>query len=53
MHPNHEHGFAHATDPEAALARRLEVGRQSGVPEAALRALRRAGARDARRGSRG
>ncbi len=36
MHPNHEHGFAHATDPDAVLARRLEVGRQSGVPESAL-----------------
>ena len=34
---------------EAALARRLEVGRQSGVPEAALEPLRRAGARDALR----
>jgi glyoxylase-like metal-dependent hydrolase (beta-lactamase superfamily II) len=36
MHPNHEHGFAHVTDPDAVLARRLEVGRQSGVPESAL-----------------
>jgi glyoxylase-like metal-dependent hydrolase (beta-lactamase superfamily II) len=36
MHPNHEHGFAHATDPDRVLARRLEVGRQSGVPAAAL-----------------
>jgi glyoxylase-like metal-dependent hydrolase (beta-lactamase superfamily II) len=36
MHPNHEHGFAHATDPDAVLARRLEVGRQSGVPSSAL-----------------
>jgi glyoxylase-like metal-dependent hydrolase (beta-lactamase superfamily II) len=36
MHPNHEHGFAGATDPDAVLARRLEVGRQSGVPESAL-----------------
>ncbi len=36
MHPNHEHGTCSATDPAAALARRLEVGRQSGVPEAAL-----------------
>jgi glyoxylase-like metal-dependent hydrolase (beta-lactamase superfamily II) len=37
MHPNHRHGFAAATDPEGALARRLEIGRQSGVPEAELR----------------
>ena len=37
MHPNHQHGFATAADPELALARRLEIGRQSGVPETALR----------------
>jgi glyoxylase-like metal-dependent hydrolase (beta-lactamase superfamily II) len=37
MHPNHEHAMRNAEDPEAALARRLEVGRQSGVPEDALR----------------
>lgn len=36
MHPKHEHGFAHVTDPDSVLARRLEVGRQSGVPESAL-----------------
>jgi glyoxylase-like metal-dependent hydrolase (beta-lactamase superfamily II) len=36
MHPNHEHAMRAAVDPETALARRLEVGRQSGVPEAAL-----------------
>jgi glyoxylase-like metal-dependent hydrolase (beta-lactamase superfamily II) len=36
MHPNHAHGFAAATDPESVLARRLEIGRQSGVPESAL-----------------
>jgi glyoxylase-like metal-dependent hydrolase (beta-lactamase superfamily II) len=36
MHPNHAHGFTGATDPELALAQRLEVGRQSGVPETAL-----------------
>ena len=36
MHPNHAHGFAAVTDPEAVLARRLEIGRQSGVPESAL-----------------
>ncbi len=37
MHPNHEHAVRTATDPELALARRIEVGRQSGVPEQALR----------------
>jgi glyoxylase-like metal-dependent hydrolase (beta-lactamase superfamily II) len=36
MHPNHAHATASSADPEAALARRLEVARQSGVPEAAL-----------------
>jgi glyoxylase-like metal-dependent hydrolase (beta-lactamase superfamily II) len=36
MHPDHAHGFAHVTDPDAVLARRLEIGRQSGVPPAAL-----------------
>jgi glyoxylase-like metal-dependent hydrolase (beta-lactamase superfamily II) len=36
MHPNHEGAFRSVGDPGAALARRLEVGRQSGVPEAAL-----------------
>lgn len=36
MHPNHEHATRSASDPELALERRLEVGRQSGVPEAAL-----------------
>ena len=38
MHPNHAHGSAATSDPEAALARRLEIGRQSGVPEATLTA---------------
>jgi glyoxylase-like metal-dependent hydrolase (beta-lactamase superfamily II) len=38
MHPNHAHATRSHEDPEAALARRLEVGRQSGVPEAALQA---------------
>ncbi len=38
MHPNHEHAVRGLSDPKAALARRLEVGRQSGVPEVALRA---------------
>jgi len=32
MHPEHAHTTASAQDPEAALARRLEVARQSGVP---------------------
>jgi glyoxylase-like metal-dependent hydrolase (beta-lactamase superfamily II) len=36
MHPNHEHATKTAGDPEAALARRLEIGRQSGVPPAVL-----------------
>lgn len=37
MHPNHAHHTASASDPEQALARRVEVARQSGVPEAPLR----------------
>jgi glyoxylase-like metal-dependent hydrolase (beta-lactamase superfamily II) len=37
MHPNHEHAVRSYADPEAALERRIEVGRQSGVPEDALR----------------
>jgi glyoxylase-like metal-dependent hydrolase (beta-lactamase superfamily II) len=37
MHPNHEHATRGADDPAAALAQRLEIGRQSGVPEAALK----------------
>jgi glyoxylase-like metal-dependent hydrolase (beta-lactamase superfamily II) len=36
MHPNHGHATAGQVDSEAAIARRMEVGRQSGVPEAAL-----------------
>jgi glyoxylase-like metal-dependent hydrolase (beta-lactamase superfamily II) len=36
MHPNHAHATANVGDPEAVLARRLEVGRQSGVPLPAL-----------------
>src|SRR5262249_28647926 len=39
MHPNHEHLTAGAEDPEALLERRLEIARQSGVPEATLRRL--------------
>jgi glyoxylase-like metal-dependent hydrolase (beta-lactamase superfamily II) len=37
MHPNHDHATRAAGDPEAARARRLEIGRQSGVPAEALR----------------
>ena len=37
MHPNHEHMIRGFEDPEAALARRLEVARQSGVPAEPLR----------------
>ena len=36
LHPNHEHAIRAATDWDAVLAERLEVGRQSGVPRAAL-----------------
>jgi glyoxylase-like metal-dependent hydrolase (beta-lactamase superfamily II) len=36
MHPAWEHIKASADDPDAALDRRIEVARQSGVPEAAL-----------------
>ncbi|HVE67048.1 MAG TPA: MBL fold metallo-hydrolase [Solirubrobacteraceae bacterium] len=38
MHPNHEHMTRSAQDPEAAWERRVEVARQSGVPEEPLRA---------------
>ena len=38
MHPNHEHATQAIGDPAAAIARRIEVGRQSGVPPAALAA---------------
>jgi len=37
MHPNHEHLNRMIEDPEAVFARRLEVARQSGVPEEPLR----------------
>jgi glyoxylase-like metal-dependent hydrolase (beta-lactamase superfamily II) len=37
MHPDHRHATAGEADPEQALVRRLEVARQSGVPETALR----------------
>ena len=36
MHPNHRHATETAGDPAAALARRLEIGRQSGVPAPVL-----------------
>ncbi len=36
MHPNWEHIRQQVDDPQAALAARLEVGRMSGVPLAAL-----------------
>jgi glyoxylase-like metal-dependent hydrolase (beta-lactamase superfamily II) len=37
MHPNHGHMTRAAHHPERALERRIEVARQSGVPEEALR----------------
>jgi glyoxylase-like metal-dependent hydrolase (beta-lactamase superfamily II) len=37
MHPNHEHMTRAVQNPEAAFERRLEVARQSGVPEEAPR----------------
>jgi glyoxylase-like metal-dependent hydrolase (beta-lactamase superfamily II) len=37
MHPNHAHMTGRAADPERTLQRRIEVARQSGVPEDALR----------------
>jgi glyoxylase-like metal-dependent hydrolase (beta-lactamase superfamily II) len=37
MHPRHEHFTAQLADPEASVARRLEIARQSGVPEEPLR----------------
>jgi glyoxylase-like metal-dependent hydrolase (beta-lactamase superfamily II) len=48
MHPNHEHMTRMAEDPDALLARRLEVARHSGVPE---ETLRRYGAERRARGS--
>jgi glyoxylase-like metal-dependent hydrolase (beta-lactamase superfamily II) len=38
IHPRHEHLTAAADDEEDALARRMEIARQSGVPEAPLQA---------------
>ena len=37
MHPKYEHMSVEAADPEATLQRRIEVARQSGVPEEPLR----------------
>jgi glyoxylase-like metal-dependent hydrolase (beta-lactamase superfamily II) len=37
MHPNHEHMTRMTEDRAAVLARRIEVARQSGVPEGPLR----------------
>jgi glyoxylase-like metal-dependent hydrolase (beta-lactamase superfamily II) len=37
MHPNHAHATRAAANPERAFERRIEVARQSGVPEEALR----------------
>src|SRR5215208_2374515 len=37
MHPNHRHMTSAAHDPDAAMERRIEVARQSGVPADALR----------------
>lgn len=37
MHPNHEHLLRMVEDPDALFERRLEVARQSGVPEEPLR----------------
>jgi glyoxylase-like metal-dependent hydrolase (beta-lactamase superfamily II) len=51
MHPNHSHMTRMAEDPDAVLARRLEVARQSGVPDEPLR--RYAAERSAQRDSLG
>lgn len=37
MHPNHRHMTAHIDDPDRNLERRIEVARQSGVPESVLK----------------
>lgn len=37
MHPNHRHMTRMAEDPDAMFERRIEVARQSGVPEEPLR----------------
>jgi glyoxylase-like metal-dependent hydrolase (beta-lactamase superfamily II) len=36
MHPNHAHATRAAAEPDRVLERRIEVGRHSGVPPAAL-----------------
>jgi glyoxylase-like metal-dependent hydrolase (beta-lactamase superfamily II) len=38
MHPNHRHTTAMVEDLAASIARRMEVGRQSGVPASRLKA---------------
>jgi glyoxylase-like metal-dependent hydrolase (beta-lactamase superfamily II) len=40
LHPDHAHMTTTARDPDAALERRIEVARTSGVPAAALEAYR-------------
>ncbi|MCU0257632.1 MAG: MBL fold metallo-hydrolase [Solirubrobacteraceae bacterium] len=42
MHPDHEHMTRAAQDPDAAMERRVEIARMSGVPEAPLRAYQEA-----------
>ena len=51
MHPSWEHIRLLADDPEAALERRLEVARMSGVPLGGARALPRAQRQSGRPGS--
>ena len=36
MHPNHEHMTANLDDPERGIERRIEVARQSGVPDSII-----------------
>jgi glyoxylase-like metal-dependent hydrolase (beta-lactamase superfamily II) len=36
MHPNHAHMTANLADPERSLERRIEVARQSGVPDSVI-----------------
>jgi glyoxylase-like metal-dependent hydrolase (beta-lactamase superfamily II) len=52
IHPRREHLTASLDDPDATLARRIEVARQSGVPEAPLQAWA-AGRREQRSGMSG
>jgi glyoxylase-like metal-dependent hydrolase (beta-lactamase superfamily II) len=42
MHPEWDHMRLVATDPDAALERRIEIARQSGVPDEPLRAYQEA-----------